>query len=448
MGSELPTLPDDRTNISVMREYFDAQFARVQPKITSIVSAAFDRRGNQYVEEFVQDIAVRAWKGLPRFNGEAQFSTWVYAITKNTIRNKFRFLGARFTDGIPLYTHNADGDEQQLQLPDPNVLTPAKTAEFEIIKALIENEIDHLPGHMRDAYVLRYFQNMEYGEIASTLGRKLGTVKSQIARARERLREKYGRLSRISDGFVPVTAETRFKIPKHLHYGDSTFAVIDDMGWLSRTVNLARKSLERRLGEVAVTGDDIGPQSELICQEQADGTVYYFRQLPGFNAKLAINPNYDRLNRTISLEDAIFAYSSLLPQSMQNPDGWQTYIDSGILRTKGSSNRPYFHLLDALAQTLSRRKFLVDNYDKIAQRIHTDPEVVEMATAIWHDKMVSAGLLQQLCPTNDVFDTYAIKDEGKIADFIRARLPQTYSFWNPNELDKDKLTKQYNEHVA
>jgi len=447
MNPELPTLPEDRTNTHAMREYFTAQFAAVKPRVTGMVKGAFYLRGNQYIEEFVQDIALRAWKGLPGFNGTAQFSTWIHTITKNTIRNMFSFLDVRFTDGIPMYTHDADGDEQHLQLPDPRVLTPFQTAELKGIKALIEAEVDHLPEYQRTPYILRHYQNMGYGEIATTLNIPVGTVKSSISRARKQLREKYAELSRIDD-FIDITFETISETPKYLHCDGSTFAIIDDMSWLSRTVKLAKSDLEQRLSELGVPASAMWPSSKLVFLEYSGEKVYYFRQLPGFNGKLALNPNYDRLNRTISLEDALFAYSSLLPQSMQNPDGWQTYVDSGILRTKGGSDRLYFDQLASLSESLAGRKFLEDNYDIIAKKIHTDPEVVKMATAVWHDKMVSAGLLQQLCPTNDVFDTYATKDEGKILDYIRARLPQTYSVWNPNELDKDKLTKQYHKHLA
>ncbi len=146
-------------------------------------------------EEVIQDAFVRIFRALPKFRGEAEFSTWMYRIVVNQARNKYRWNRRRGA-GVNLSIHQPkEGDsknELTIDLPDQSK-TPDHEMIFKEWKGEIAREIESLPEVNREALILRNVKNMSYERIASVLKCKIGTVKSRIARAREELRKRLDR---------------------------------------------------------------------------------------------------------------------------------------------------------------------------------------------------------------------------------------------------------------
>ncbi len=123
-----------------------------------------------------QDIFIRVYKSLVFFKGQSSFSTWLYSIASNACVDFTRRESKRKTDSI---------DDVAFELPD--LRSPESEAEQKELRLSIANAIDALPYEQREVIVLREINGLSYAEIADALDIEVGTVKSRIARARERL---------------------------------------------------------------------------------------------------------------------------------------------------------------------------------------------------------------------------------------------------------------------
>ena len=142
-----------------------------------------------------QEAFLAAWKGLPRFRGEAGFSTWLYRLTSNAAIDHLRRV-KRQRGEVSL-----DGGGPGLDAVDDAPSPQAQAEETELREAVAEG-LSMLSEDHRQALLLRELRGLSYEEIASELRVDLGTVKSRISRARGSLRkilQKSGNLS----GYLP-----------------------------------------------------------------------------------------------------------------------------------------------------------------------------------------------------------------------------------------------------
>jgi len=159
---------------------------------TRAYQIAYGVLGNKEdAEEVAQDVFVRIYKALPKFRGDAEFTTWMYRIAMNLARNKYRWNKSRGAKKNISIEKTQESDESgpgiQVSASEPSPDEQAVLSEFE--KDVMQ-EIENLPPLYREALVLRNVEEMSYERIARVLGCKLGTIKSRIARAREELRKR------------------------------------------------------------------------------------------------------------------------------------------------------------------------------------------------------------------------------------------------------------------
>ncbi|MBN1303315.1 MAG: sigma-70 family RNA polymerase sigma factor [Anaerolineales bacterium] len=135
----------------------------------------------QEAEDLAQEALVRAWIALPNFREQAQFRTWLYRIVANLCFNRLPGLRRELNDL---------GDEYLEDWSDLNAAQddPAAITEANDLKDFLYYEIDKLPEQYRLLVSLRYQQELSYDEISSVLNLPLGTVKTGLFRAKERLR--------------------------------------------------------------------------------------------------------------------------------------------------------------------------------------------------------------------------------------------------------------------
>ena len=130
-------------------------------------------------QDLSQEVFLRVFKGLPRYRGASSLKTWIYSIALNHCRGR---LGRRGLELTELDDENwAQGPADPARGPEENLLV--RDGERRIAKALLA-----LPVRFREAVVLRDLEGLSYEEIAAVLRVRTGTVRSRIARGRERLR--------------------------------------------------------------------------------------------------------------------------------------------------------------------------------------------------------------------------------------------------------------------
>ena len=146
-----------------------------------VYNLAWRTLGNQQeAEDMTQETFVRAWRALPRFRQQAQFRTWLYRIVVNLCYNRLPKLRREF---------DALGEEVMETLPTQPFENPAVHVEHNERRAFLHQQINALPEAQRLLIMLRYQQELSYQEIATIVGRPLGTVKTGLFRARLRLRK-------------------------------------------------------------------------------------------------------------------------------------------------------------------------------------------------------------------------------------------------------------------
>ena len=169
---------------------FDELVERYSGRAYQIAYGVLGNR--QDAEEVSQDVFVRVLRALPKFRGDAEFTTWMYRIAVNLARNKYRWnrsRGAQQSVSIDAPVEGQDGAERTMDLEEGRI-GPDQEASLGELERQIGTELHKLPPLYREALVLRNVEDMSYEAIADLLGCKLGTIKSRIARAREELRKR------------------------------------------------------------------------------------------------------------------------------------------------------------------------------------------------------------------------------------------------------------------
>jgi RNA polymerase sigma-70 factor (ECF subfamily) len=133
-------------------------------------------------DEVAQEVFVRAWRGLPRFEERAQFSTWLYRIAFNEAQRRLARRPRARAEPDP------DREDPIASLPEsPRYGPEAQTLDREFERAL-ERALDQLPDDWRVAVVLRDIEGLTTKEAAEIVGVRQAAFKSRLHRGRMQLR--------------------------------------------------------------------------------------------------------------------------------------------------------------------------------------------------------------------------------------------------------------------
>jgi RNA polymerase sigma-70 factor (ECF subfamily) len=136
-------------------------------------------------EEAAQDAFVKAWRALRRFDRSRPFRPWLLAIVANEARNRRRAAGRR--EALVLRAAAASAGPADAGAPSPELVLLVAERDGALAAAL-----GRLAERDRQVIACRYLLELTEAETAAALGCRVGTVKSRLSRALERLRAQAG----------------------------------------------------------------------------------------------------------------------------------------------------------------------------------------------------------------------------------------------------------------
>jgi RNA polymerase sigma-70 factor (ECF subfamily) len=166
---------------------FDEVVRVYRPRILRfLLSSLTDRDA---AESLTQECFLKAWSARHQFRGDSSLSTWLTRIAVNLMRDHLRSRSLRFWQK----TRGSALDVMDISdwVPDGRS-SPESLALARQRVATVWQAVEKLSAQQRTVFVLRFVEEMELDEIASTIGMNLSTVKSHLYRALGIIRERMG----------------------------------------------------------------------------------------------------------------------------------------------------------------------------------------------------------------------------------------------------------------
>ncbi|HXH60258.1 MAG TPA: sigma-70 family RNA polymerase sigma factor [Fimbriimonadaceae bacterium] len=161
---------------------FELLFERHRALVYRFVYQMAHRRDD--AEDIVQEVFVRAYQNLHRYRDEAKFTTWLLRIATNLGTDRARMVQRRMN----LEQKEAAGALSWMTVGETD--NPIDNLEHEELKDVLRRALGALPDHHRNVIVMRDIEEMEYQDIAATLGCTIGGAKLRVLRARRALRDR------------------------------------------------------------------------------------------------------------------------------------------------------------------------------------------------------------------------------------------------------------------
>jgi len=160
---------------------FQELVERYQARLLNFVYRTIGDR--EKAEDLVQEVFIRVYRHLARFDRTKKFSTWAYTIASNLAKNELRNRSRNPLVLFQAIKRNWEDEERPLQFEDP-ASRPDDLYRKRHLRSLVEASVARLPEHHRQVFVLRELEGKSYEEIAEITSCNLGTVKSRLNRAR------------------------------------------------------------------------------------------------------------------------------------------------------------------------------------------------------------------------------------------------------------------------
>lgn len=136
--------------------------------------------------DLAQEVFVKVYQVLDRFDPHYKFSTWLFRVAQNAAIDQIR---RRRLKVVSLRQEDDEGESRDWDLPSPE-RGPYGEMRNQERGAAIQEAIETLPWEYRELILLRHFGELPYEEIARLKQMPLGTVKNKLFRGRQMLKEK------------------------------------------------------------------------------------------------------------------------------------------------------------------------------------------------------------------------------------------------------------------
>jgi RNA polymerase sigma-70 factor (ECF subfamily) len=162
---------DDAITTLIRAGRAEEAFERLVPgyrrRVFGLAYAILRDRGA--AEDLAQEVFVKLWQALPRYDGRARLSTWIYAITRNAAISALRRRRRSVSLSDPAVQQEVEGIAAQ---PDVEQ------------DAALWRQVEALPDNQRQAVILYYQDELPVDEVAEMMGVPVNTVKTHLHRAR------------------------------------------------------------------------------------------------------------------------------------------------------------------------------------------------------------------------------------------------------------------------
>lgn len=128
-----------------------------------------------------QEVCIKIWKQINKFEEKSKFSTWIYRIATNQCLDILRKNKNRKVVSIN------QNEEWALELEDTKINIEKQVEDAERLRVL-KLALDELKNEQREIIIMKDINNLSYDEIAKNQNISLGTVKSRLSRARNALK--------------------------------------------------------------------------------------------------------------------------------------------------------------------------------------------------------------------------------------------------------------------
>ena len=180
---------DDRTLVARILggdpDRFTELVTRYEKRVINYVYRITHRYEDAH--DLAQDIFVKVYLALDRYDPKYQFSTWLFRIAQNSAIDALR---KKSIAEVPLTRPSGDevGGVVEREFADDGI-SPYRALKNKQLSAAIDHAVEKLPADYRELIQLRHFAELSYEEIASMKKLPLGTVKNKLFRARNLLKD-------------------------------------------------------------------------------------------------------------------------------------------------------------------------------------------------------------------------------------------------------------------
>ena len=171
--------PSERELVERCRSGDEGAFQELVDRYKDLVFALIARtvQDRARAEDLAQDVFLRVHRGLPYFRGEARLSTWMYRIVVNVCAQE---QGR----AVPL---SIDDEQVRSQVTTSTASRDRQFGDLEL-RDRLEKAIARLPPNYRLVIAAHYLEGVQYEELAEAMHVPLGTIKTQLHRAKQQLR--------------------------------------------------------------------------------------------------------------------------------------------------------------------------------------------------------------------------------------------------------------------
>lgn len=169
------------------RDLFSVLVTRYQKRVVNYVYRITHRY--EEAHDLTQEIFVKVYLALDRYDPKFQFSTWLFRIAQNSAIDALR---KKSIAEVPIVRNTDDEPSGKEREFADDGISPYRALKNKELSAAIDDAVQDLPDDYRELIQLRHFAELSYEEIASMKKLPLGTVKNKLFRARNLLKEALG----------------------------------------------------------------------------------------------------------------------------------------------------------------------------------------------------------------------------------------------------------------